>query len=124
MNERIYDENNVFAKIIRGEISVKMVYQDDKVLAFHDINPLAPVHVLVIPKGTFIDYSDFVQNASDDDVSYYFKKIDEIAKGILALDKDGFRLCTNRGAQSGQSVFHFHTHILGGARFSGLFSEV
>ncbi len=116
-----YDENNVFAKIIRGEIPARIVYSDDQVLAFHDIKPRAPVHVIVIPKGQFIDFSDFIQQASKDDVSYYFAKVNEIATAVLELGDEGFRLCTNRGAQSGQTVFHFHTHILGGKKLSGLF---
>src|ERR1700677_3979692 len=107
----MYDKNNVFAKIIRGEIPCKKVYEDDRILAFHDIAPAAPTHVLVIPKGEYPDYSDFISNAPEADVVYYYKKINEIAMA-LGLDSNGFRLTTNRGAWSGQSVFHFHTHIL------------
>lgn len=119
MNNDMYDKNNVFAKIIRGELQAKKVYEDDDVLAFYDIAPLAPIHVLVIPKGEYQDYSEFITNADAGVISNYFRKINDIIT-LLELDIDGFRLCTNSGKKSGQSVFHFHTHILGGAEFSGL----
>lgn len=115
----MYDTNNIFAKIIRGEVSAKKVYEDDRILAFYDAFPVAPTHVLVIPKGEYIDYSDFVKNAPQQDIIHYFTKIDEIASG-LSLDEHGFRLCSNRGTKSGQSVFHFHTHILSGAKFGAV----
>lgn len=119
MTNDIYDQNNVFAKILRGELKVQKIYEDDDVLAFYDIAPLAPVHALVIPKGEYRDYSDFVTKATQTTIANYFQKINDITI-LLKLDIDGFRLCTNRGKQSGQSVFHFHTHILGGAEFLGL----
>ncbi|MES2214451.1 MAG: HIT domain-containing protein [Pseudomonadota bacterium] len=112
-----YDKENVFAKIIRGEIPSKKIYEDDKVLAFYDLYPICPIHCIVIPKGEYVDYADFVQNAGAEEISNYFTKINEIAKG-LSLSTDGFRLCTNRGALSGQTIFHFHTHILAGAKLS------
>lgn len=112
-----YDKQNVFAKIIRGEIPAKKVYEDERILAFYDISPAAPIHCIVIPKGEYADYSDFVNNASAEETSHYFTKINDIAMQ-LGLKEDGFRLCVNRGAKSGQSVFHFHTHILGGTKFS------
>lgn len=119
MERNNYDTNNIFAKIIRGELPARKVYEDEAVLAFHDIAPNAPVHVLVIPKGEYIDFSDFVSKASAEEVTYYFSKINEIAN-MLGLEEEGFRLTTNKGSKSGQSVFHFHTHILGGAKFSEL----
>jgi histidine triad (HIT) family protein len=115
----MYDTNNIFAKIIRGEMPSSKVYEDDKILAFHDISKAAPTHVLVIPKGEYIDYSDFITKASKEDVAHYFTKINEIALS-LGLAEHGFRLCSNNGAKSGQSVFHFHTHVLGGAKFGGV----
>lgn len=115
----MYDSNNIFAKIIRGEIPADKIYEDKYVLAFHDIAPAAPIHVLVIPKGPYKDYADFINKASAEEVSYYFTKINEIASS-LGLDKDGFRLCSNVGTNSGQSVFHFHTHILSGSKFGEL----
>ena len=117
MQNSAYDVDNIFAKIIRGEISADKVYEDSKVLAFYDIFPLAPIHCIVIPKEEYVDYSDFVSNASAEDVCYYFATIDKIATQ-LGLKNDGFRLCMNRGVKSGQSVFHFHTHILGGTKLS------
>lgn len=114
----MYDEDNVFAKIISGKISSEKVYEDDKVLAINDIRPVAPIHVLVIPKGKYIDYADFVTNASNEDLVYYFTKINEIAHS-LGLN-NAYRLVINRGVESGQSVFHFHTHIIGGKDISNL----
>ncbi len=115
----MYDSNNVFAKIIRGEIKSDKIYEDKYVLAFKDIAPAAPTHILVIPKGPYKDYSDFINKASPEEVSYYFTKINDIACD-LGLEEHGFRLCSNIGEKSGQSVFHFHTHILSGAKFGRL----
>lgn len=112
-----YDSNNVFAKIIRGEIPSKKIYEDDLVLAFFDAFPVAPTHILVIPKGRYIDYVDFFNKASKDEVAYYFTKVKEVA---TSMGLESFRICSNIGEQSGQTVFHFHTHILGGAKFGGL----
>ncbi len=115
----MYDKNNVFAKIIRGEIPSKKVYEDDLILAFYDAFPAAPIHVLVVPKGEYVDYSDFIKKAPVIDIAHYFTKISDIASG-LGLNDHGFRICSNKGAQSGQSVFHFHTHILSGAKFGAV----
>jgi histidine triad (HIT) family protein len=119
VSAHMYDKNNVFAKIIRGEIPSSKVCEDDKILAFHDVSPVAPTHVLVIPKGEYVDYSDFVKNAPKEDVLYYFTKVNDIAAS-LGLNEHGFRLCSNKGTNSGQSVFHFHMHILSGAKFGGV----
>ena len=113
-----YDENNVFAKIIAGQIPANKVYEDDKILAIHDINPVAPVHVLVLPKGHYIDYSDFIQKASAEEVTHYFSKLGEIIQ-LLDLNSKSYRLVTNKGQESGQTIFHFHTHIIGGRRLVG-----
>jgi histidine triad (HIT) family protein len=113
-----YDKQNIFAKIIRGEIPAKKVYEDEGILAFYDISPAAPIHCVVIPKGEYVDYSDFVKNSTTEEIKHYFTKINDIAV-LLGLGEDGFRLCVNRGAKSGQSVFHFHTHILGGTKLPG-----
>lgn len=115
-----YDKNNIFAKIIRGEIPSNKIYEDKIVLAFFDAFPVAPTHILVIPKGEYIDYVDFIDKASGEEVSYYFTKVQEIAK---SLNLESFRICTNIGDESGQSVFHFHTHILSGAKFGGLIGK-
>ena len=116
-----YDSNNIFAKIIRGEIPAKKVYEDEKVLAFHDIAKAAPTHVLVIPKGEYKSFSDFVAKAEAEEISYFFKKVAEIAN-LLAADKSGFRLISNVGSDANQAVPHFHVHILAGKKMGPLLS--
>ncbi len=108
----LYDKNNIFAKIIRGEIPADKVYEDDKVLAFHDIAKAAPVHVLVIPKGEYVSFADFSINATADESANFFKKVSEIAKSLKL--EDGYRIITNTGKNASQTVHHFHIHILGG----------
>jgi diadenosine tetraphosphate (Ap4A) HIT family hydrolase len=107
-----YDKNNVFAKIIRGEIPSKKVYEDEQVLAFYDINPSSKVHILVIPKGEYVSFDDFMQKAGDGEIVHFFKKVQEIAKDA-GVSKTGYRIVTNHGKNSGQIVFHFHVHIQG-----------
>jgi diadenosine tetraphosphate (Ap4A) HIT family hydrolase len=115
----MYDQNNVFAKIIRNEIPSKKVYEDDNVLAFEDISPKAPTHILVIPKGEFISFSDFINKATPEKVADFFQKIGKIAKN-LGLEEKGYKLVTNNGEQVGQVVFHFHVHILSGKKLGDL----
>lgn len=110
-----YDHNNVFAKILRGELPNKTVYEDDDVLAFNDIAPQMPVHILVIPKRAYVDFDDFTANASPEEVSTFFIKAGNIARS-LGLEKDGYRIVTNNGHNAGQNVPHFHIHILGGRK--------
>lgn len=112
-----YDSNNIFAKIIRGELPCDKVYEDEFVLAFHDIHPKAPVHVLVIPKEEFTDFDDFSQNASAEEMKSFFGKVGQIAKD-LGLEEEGYRIIANHKRNAGQEVDHFHIHILGG-RFLG-----
>lgn len=107
-----YDKNNVFAKIIRGEIPANKIYEDQDILAFEDISKEAPVHILVIPKDEFISFSDFISRAGVVKVSNFFEKVAKIASD-LGLDSSGYRLITNNGSDAGQTVFHFHVHILG-----------
>ncbi len=107
-----YDKNNIFAKIIRGEIPSKKVYEDDEILAFHDISKAAPVHILVIPKGEFVDFSDFVKNENPQKIANFFQKTAEIAKK-LDLESSGYRIISNIGSDASQTVPHFHVHILG-----------
>ncbi len=109
----VYDKNNIFARIIRGESSCEKVYEDEDVLAFKDINPAAPVHVLVIPKGEYISFYDFVRDASPEIVALFFKKVHYVAN-FLGLSEHGYRLITNHGKGAMQLVLHFHVHILGG----------
>jgi diadenosine tetraphosphate (Ap4A) HIT family hydrolase len=112
----MYDKNNIFARIIRKEIPSKLLYEDEIMIAFNDINPVAPVHVLVVPKGEFKDYTDFVTNAPHEVQITFFQNVAKIAKSLC---DDNFKLCTNNGPKSGQTVFHFHVHIIGGGVFVG-----
>jgi len=115
----MYDENNIFAKIIRKEIPCDLVYEDEKVLFFNDINPQAKIHVLGIPKIPVINFRDFVSNSDKDNIKYFFDKVSEIVNS-LGLDKSGYRLVTNDGLDANQEVPHFHIHILGGEKLSSL----
>ncbi|MGE5546591.1 MAG: histidine triad nucleotide-binding protein [Solirubrobacterales bacterium] len=110
-----YDPNNVFAKILRGEIPCKKVHEDDHTLAFHDINPQAPVHVLVIPKGAYVSMNDFAETASDAEIAAFFRAVRKVA-GMVGVDEDGWRMLANVGANGGQEVPHLHIHIFGGRR--------
>ncbi len=115
----MYDKNNIFAKIIRGEIASSKVYEDENVLAFHDIGKAAPVHVLVIPKGEFINLPDFVSKASATKVAEFFQKVAEVSR-MLGLEGSGYRIISNIGSDASQSVPHFHVHILGGKKIGRL----
>jgi histidine triad (HIT) family protein len=110
-----YDPNNIFAKILRAEIPCSKVYEDDAVLAFKDINPKGPVHVLVIPKGNYVSFVDFCDQAGADAVSSFFQTVTKISHE-LGLNEQGFRLVSNVGPDSGQEVPHFHVHLIGGKR--------
>ena len=108
-----YDDQNVFAKILRGEIPCRKVHEDAHVLAFHDINPQAPVHVLVIPKGRYVSLADFTATASDTDIAAFWRAVGAIAK-TLELEQPGYRVLTNVGPHAHQEVPHFHVHIFAG----------
>ena len=108
-----YDNNNIFARILRGEIPSNKVYEDDAVLAFHDINPLAPTHILVIPKGPYVSWDDFSEKASDAEIAALNRAVGKIAREA-GLVKDGYRVLANIGPNSGQEVPHLHLHIFGG----------
>ncbi len=114
-----YDTDNIFAKVIRGEIPNNTVYEDEFILAFHDIAPAAPVHVLVIPKGAYVSFDDFAHNAGSKGIGYFFTMVRHIAHE-LGLEESGYRLITNHGENASQSVPHFHVHILGGTPLGGL----
>jgi histidine triad (HIT) family protein len=109
----LYDDNNIFARILRDEIPSRRIYEDEWAVAFHDINPQAPVHVLVIPRGKYISLSDFVEQAKDAEIAGFFRAVGMIARQ-LALEEPGFRVLSNVGAHSGQEVPHFHVHLFGG----------
>ncbi len=108
-----YDDANIFARILRGEIPNRTVYEDAFVLAFHDIAPQAPVHVLVIPKGRYVSHADFSATASEAEIAGFTRAVGRIAKA-LALEEAGYRVIANMGEHSGQEVPHYHVHILGG----------
>ena len=108
-----YDDANIFARILREEIPSNKVYEDDQVLAFHDINPLAPTHILVIPKGPYVSWDDFSERASDSEIAGFVRAVGKVARdaGLVA---DGYRLLANVGPNSGQEVPHLHAHLFGG----------
>jgi histidine triad (HIT) family protein len=108
-----YDENNIFARILRGEIPSKRVYEDEHALAFHDINPLAPLHILVIPKGAYVCWDDFSAKASDAEVAGFVRAVGKVAREA-GLVESGYRLLANTGVNSGQEVPHLHVHIFAG----------
>jgi len=114
-----YDSNNIFAKIIRKEIPCRAVYEDDFCLAFHDLHPAAPVHVLVIPKCEAESFHDFIIKANQEFVVEFFKGVKQVAE-MLDLEESGYRLITNHGADALQSVKHFHVHLLGKAKLGAL----
>jgi diadenosine tetraphosphate (Ap4A) HIT family hydrolase len=110
---RPYDETNIFARILRGEIPSKPVYENEWALAFHDINAQAPVHILVIPKGPFVSWDDFSERASAEEIAGFVRAIGHVAReqGLVA---PGYRLLANVGIHSGQEVPHLHVHLFGG----------
>jgi diadenosine tetraphosphate (Ap4A) HIT family hydrolase len=108
-----YDDGNIFARILRGEIPAKRVFENDHALAFHDINPQAPVHVLVIPKGPYVSLADFTANAPDELITGFWRAVGEVAR-LLDLEQPGYRILANAGPDSHQEVPHLHVHIFGG----------
>ena len=114
-----YDKNNVFAKILRGEIPCEKIYEDEFVLAFHDVNPQKKIHALVIPKGEYVNLDDFSSNASEKEITGLIRGIGTVARklGISEVVKgDGYRSLVNVGENGGQEVFHLHFHIFGGEK--------
>ncbi|MDR2107498.1 MAG: histidine triad nucleotide-binding protein [Holosporaceae bacterium] len=111
----MYDKNNIFHKILRSEIPAKIIYEDDTVLSFHDINPVSKIHALVITKGLYSDFPDFIARASAEEVKHFFAAVAKVAE-ILGVSESGYRILSNAGPDSGQEVPHFHLHILGGER--------
>ena len=108
-----YDPNNVFARILRGELPAKVVYEDEHALAFHDIQPRAPIHVLVIPKGAYVGMDDFTASAPAELVVGFFRAVGETARR-LGLVAPGYRILANAGTHAHQEVPHLHVHIFGG----------
>jgi diadenosine tetraphosphate (Ap4A) HIT family hydrolase len=116
-----YDENNIFAKLLRGEIPCTKLYEDEFALAFPDIRPAAPTHVLVIPKGKYISIADFGAQASPAEVTGFFRAVSHVAKQ-LGVEASGYRIISNAGPDSHQEVPHFHVHILAGRKLGPLLS--
>jgi diadenosine tetraphosphate (Ap4A) HIT family hydrolase len=108
-----YDPNNIFARIIRGEIPCKKLFESQHVLAFHDIRPQAPVHVLVVPKGAYVTQSDFADKASEAEQAAVIKAIGEVAR-LTGVTESGYRVIANNGGHGHQEVPHLHYHVLGG----------
>lgn len=108
-----YDDQNVFAKILRGEIPSRKVYEDDHALAFHDINPQAPVHILVIPKGAYVSWDDFSARASEVEIAGLVRAVGHVAReaGLVA---PGYRVLVNTGLEAHQEIPHLHVHIFAG----------
>jgi histidine triad (HIT) family protein len=114
-----YDASNIFARILRGEIPCRKVYEDDFALAFHDINPLAPVHVLVIPKGDFVSMADFTEHADSATIAGFWRAVGAVTR-TLDLVGAGYRLLSNVGLNAGQEVPHMHVHIFAGQPLGGM----
>jgi diadenosine tetraphosphate (Ap4A) HIT family hydrolase len=117
-----YDDANIFARVLRGEIPAKKVYEDEWALAFHDINPLAPVHVLIIPKGKYCSFADFSATATDSEIAGFVRAIGTVARQ-LGLETEGNRILANMGEHAGQEVPHLHVHLFGGRNLGRMLSR-
>lgn len=111
-----YDDNNIFARILRGEIPCKKVFEDDHALAFHDINPQAPVHLLVIPKGRYVSWDDFSEKAPAEEIAGFIRAVGQVAREAGLVDP-GYRMLANVGGHGHQEVPHLHVHLFGGRQF-------
>ena len=114
-----YDRNNVFARLLRGEIPCSKVYEDAHVLAFYDINPQSPTHVLIIPKGEYVSFDDFSQKASAEEIAALVRAVGNIAREQGVADS-GYRILANTGPAAHQEVPHFHIHLFGGRDLGGM----
>jgi histidine triad (HIT) family protein len=114
-----YDRNNIFARILRGEIPCNKVYEDAHVLAFHDISPQSPTHVLVVPKGEYVSFDDFSQNASAEEIAALVRAVGRIARE-QGVAQSGYRILANTGPAAHQEVQHFHVHLFGGRDLGGM----
>jgi histidine triad (HIT) family protein len=108
-----YDPGNVFARILRGELPCKKIYESQHALAFHDINPAAPVHILVIPKGAYVTLDELTTNGTAEEIADFLKAIGEVAK-IAGVTQSGYRFLANNGEDANQEVQHLHVHVFGG----------
>jgi histidine triad (HIT) family protein len=114
-----YDDGNIFARILRGELPCNKVYEDEHTLAFHDINPQAPIHILVIPKGPYVSWDDFTAKADDAEIAGFTRAVGRIARD-LGLVEPGYRLLVNVGIHGHQEIPHLHVHIFGGRQFRAM----
>ena len=119
----VYDDQNIFAKILRGEIPCEKIYEDEWALAFYDIAPQAPTHILVIPKSPYISMEDFSGNASDQEIAGYFRAVGIVARQAGAVP-EGYRILANHGQHAHQEVPHFHVHIFAGRDLGGMINRV
>ena len=117
-----YDDQNIFAKILRGEIPCDTIYEDDHALAFRDINPQAPIYVLVIPKGAFVSWDDFSAKADDATIAGFIRAVGEVGR-MLGLVEPGYRLLANIGHDAHQEVAHLHVHLFGGAKLGPMLAR-
>lgn len=117
-----YDDQNIFARILRGEIPCNRVYEDDHALAFHDIAPQAPVHILVIPKAAYVSWDDFSARASDAEIAGFIRAVGTVARENGLVDP-GYRLLANVGVDGGQEVPHLHVHLFGGQSLGAMISR-
>tara|TARA_B110000438_G_C15584850_1_gene551221 strand:+ start:429 stop:779 length:351 start_codon:yes stop_codon:yes gene_type:complete len=115
----MYDDKNIFAKILRKEIPCEPIYEDDKVLFIHDLYPEAKIHILAIPKLPVVDFSDFMIKSDKEDAQHFFCKIQDLIKEF-GIDQSGFKIIINSGDHGGQEIAHFHAHILGGEKLKGV----
>ncbi len=118
-----YDPNNIFAKILRGEIPCKKIFENEHALAFHDISPKAPTHVLVIPKGAYVSHEDFVAKASDAEIAGFERAVGHVAK-LAEVTDSGYRLISNSGMNAHQEVPHYHVHVLGGRALGAMLVSI
>ena len=117
-----YDSTNIFARILRGEVPASKVYEDEHALAFHDVNPQAPVHILVIPKGTYVSWDDFSERGSAEEIAGFVRAVGHVARAQGMVTR-GYRLLANIGRNGGQEVPHLHVHIFGGGPLGPMLSR-
>jgi len=117
-----YDDNNVFARILRGELPCRKVYEDDFALAFHDINPQAPIHVLVIPKGRWVSWDDFSERAGAEEIVGFVRAVGQVARENELVEA-GYRMLANVGQHGHQEVPHLHVHLFGGRQFYAMIPQ-
>ncbi len=117
-----YDSNNIFARILRQEIPCKKIHENNFGLAFHDINPKAPIHALVIPRGAYTSSLDFHEKASTEEITGFYRFVSDVVR-LLDLPEKGYRLLSNHGTAAGQEVPHYHVHIFGGKPLGPMLKE-